>query len=104
MHITFLLHHYTISTSQVPVSTLAAVYQETGAGSTGHGVLMEHGSYAFKTEVVKRQQARYLELATELLHQRVAVQHHAGANLLSHACQSAQVVLYHNTTEGKCVL
>lgn len=47
---------------------------------------------------------RYLELATELLHQRVAVQHHAGANLLSHACQSAQVVLYHNTTEGKCAV
>ena len=42
-----------------------------------------------------QRQQHYLELATELLHQRVAVQHHASADLLSHTCQSKRVAACH---------
>lgn len=52
---------------------------------------MAHVSDDFRQSLQAHLSLNYLELATQLFHQRVAMQHHASADLFSHTCPSAQI-------------
>ena len=75
-----------VAADLLAISAWLHVMNIIGVGGAEHAMLIRHG----RCFLARKSAVHYLELATQLFHQRVTMKHHASADLLSHTCQSAQ--------------